>query len=835
MYTDKIIQRIEDLKTTTESHICGIQKCLVPMYVDLNAAIGKPYAFNPSGNIAQYNIGEEICFVDGNAYFAIRVNNLPFIEEKTSLRNPRYFKESLTRLISNGEIKPILIFYDNRFIPWSKINIVKNKDDSWMLIDGITDITKPIHCIAFPFNIEYSETGFHKDANSLIFDENGELNRDGNYVINITNKNVIFRLNRVETGRSILRCEIDTPEEYLCSSFNCFIFKDNVLYPEAKVTFEGYNILTVDDGMTEPDDNLTYAFFYNRNTCLAEGNPMRVSDRNIVKNAIFSSDDNINRLGQHLDFDFNPNTDYAHNIASALSDIMRHNGALLNKIYAENSKIETLTYTGASFKKIIKRGKVTFLTKRIISEGVSCYHNPTTPIKYDDNHLIEVRPMIFVNGILSDMMRTMTIVGNYCTFDTDGAFDDDDNIEILFFKDINNEIIKSHTVIDDKNYIPYACSEDVLEKIEVDNLMAFCPVAPSDSVFNMVSIDENDRVQYRLPITTIEDEDNGKINLKIDGYDFSGDRDITFAAKNQFHHFGVTVMSEYLINIMLTPEFNYCVDKEHYMVFVNGRKIEQNHFKIVSADPRYPFDDVSIYLFFELEKNDRLDVFYLPIVCEEHIIKPETPTNGNIYLDKYLFDYSLSTDLHLFFLNGKKVSQPDIIDVDSSRVCINNDTETVSNLCILQHIPVEEVLRQLFHDESLRSVWEDVLSSIDQDTLKDLLGINKNIEISNKEEDIYEWQLTAKEVIFEIARDYWLSERVYSGDVFKYNYKSLELTQEDFINEEVAKIEDFTKRDPTGKIVANLQHGHVDFLRTKNGEPATQEDIAAWEALHPKK
>lgn len=833
MYTNEIIHRIEDLKTETESHICGIQKCLVPTYIDLNATIGTPYAFNPTGNIAQYNIGDEICFVSGSVYFAIRVRNLPYIDEKIDKRSTRYFKDKLENLIKNGEIRPILIFYDNRFVPWSKISIVKNKDDSWLLLDDITDATKDVKCISFPFNLEYNETGFNKETAALIFNDNGEIDFNGNYVFNISSKNVIYRVGRV--GKTILRCEIDVPEEYLYSPFNCFIFKDNILYPNAKVSFEGYNILTVDDGLTK-SNSLTYVFFYNKYTSTTEDNPMMVEDRSIVKNAIYTSDDNINRLGKHLDFTFDPNSEYATNVKNALSSVMKHNRSLIEKIYEDNSRIETVKYTAKQFKSLIKNGKVRFSTKRVINDDTQCRHNPTSPITYDENHLIEVRPMIFVNGLLSDMMRSMTIQNNICIFDTDGAFDDDDIIEVLFFKDINNEIIKSHTTIDENNYISYACSEDVLNKITADNLMAFCPVAPSNAVFGMTSIDENDRVQYSLPITTIEDEDNGKINLVIDSeYDYSGDRDITFVAANQFHQLGLTIYNEYQFNAMLTPEFNYCIDKSHYMVFINGRKIEQEHFKIVSADPRYPFDDVSIYLFFEMQKGDRLDIFYLPFVCEEHIIRSNIPKDGNIYLDKYLFEYSLSKNLHLFFLNGKKVNQNDIVDIDPSRICINNDTETVSNLCILQYIPVEEVLAKLFKDESLRSVWEDVFGSIDQDTLRGLLGIKKDNTITNTEDDIYEWQLTAKEVIFEIARDYWLSERIYSGDVFVYNYDDLELTQEDFINEELAKIEDFTKKDPTGKKIANLQHGHVDFLRTKNGQPATKEDIDNWDKAHPKK
>lgn len=834
---NKIIQRIEDLKMTTESHIGGIQKCLVPTYIDLNATIGKPYAFNPTGNIAQYNIGDEIRFVDNSVCFAIRVHNLPYIEEQIiTNRDVRYFKDSLTNMISNQEIRPIMIFYDNRFIAWSRIDIVKNKDDSWILIKDLTDFTKEIRCISFPFNIEYNENGFDKESAAFIFDDEGKLNTNGNYVISITNKNVICKIGSIDNTRTINKCEIDAPEEYLYFPFNCFIFKDDVLYPDAKVSFEGYNIITVDDGLTNPDNNISYIFFYNKYTSIAEGNPMFIENRDIVKNAIIKNDDNINRLGQHLDFSFSPNAEYINNIKAAINNVEKHNGTLLEKIYKDISRIETVIYSGKEFKALIKSGRIKFATKRIVSTDTICRHNPSSPITYDTNHLIELRPMIFVNGILSNMMRTIKIEDDrYCVFETDGNFSDTDSIEIIFFKDINNEIIKSHTVVDENNYISYACTEDVLNKISKDDLMAFSPIAPANAIFGLTSIDEHDRVQYTLPIETIED-DNKKINLKINSeYDYSGERDITFTAKNQFHHLGISIVNDYQFNVLLTPEFNYCVDKDHYMIFINGRKIEQSHFKLISADPKYPFDDVSVYLFFEMEKGDRIDIFYLPINYREHVIRSKIPTNGNIYLDKYLFNYTLSKNLHLFFLNGKKILQNDIVDIDASRVCINNNSETVNNLCIIQHIPPDEILNELFKDENLRSIWDDVFGSLDQDTIRDLLGIDKNINITNNESNIYEWQLTAKEVIFEIARDYWLSERIYTGDVFVYNYDNIELTKEDFINEELAKIDDFTKKDPTGKTIANLQHGHVDFLRTKNGQPASKEDIDKWNSTHPKK
>lgn len=837
MEDNKIIQRIEDLKPTTESHISGIQKGLVPSFVDLRPTLPGISTTNPYGNKAQYNIGEEICFAGDGAYFVIKVQNLPYNEAKINERSDRYFISRLTDLMNKQEIRPVLFFYDNHFIPWSKIRVVHNKDSSFILIDDLTDDSKTLSCITFPFNISYNETGLFKNypETILLFNENGELDPDGKYVVQTTNARVMHRSHTATQG--FLHHEVDAPEEYTYNSFNCIIFKNGLLYPEAKIEFEGYNLLTIDDGAIEANSTLTYQFFYNTYTSINEGNPNIIPNTEVIKTSIKNDSITLKPLTNDLDYSFDPNTDYANNVKTALNAVVKHNMALMEQIYKDNSRIIIETYTGSQFTRLVKKGKVTFSTKWKYATQNNCRHMPNSPITYDNYNLIEVRPMVFINGELLPTMGTMSIDDNKCSIviDTE-SIKSSDTITVLFFKGINNEVIKYQTDVEEGNHIPYACSEDILNKIEKDNLMIYSPEAPSDAIMPITSVDENDRVQYSLPISIIENQDNGKIDITItDEYDYSGQRTLAFVAKNQFRHMGIIIYQEYQFNAMLSPEFNYCTNKDQYMVFINGRKIEQKHFKIISADPRYPFDDVSIYLFIEMEKGDRLDVFYLPFVCAEHTIKPSIPINGNIYLDKEAFDYSLSKHLYLFFINGKFIDPNRITDIDSSRVCINTPTETTKNLCILQHIPVNIILQELFKNTDIVSVWESVFGVIDQATLRSMLNINQNINLGDTENDKYEWQLTAKEVIFEIARDYWLSERIYQGDVFVYNYDNIELTKEDFINAEVAKIEDFDVKDPTGKTIANIQHGHVDFLRTKNGFPATQDDIKAYEESHPKK
>lgn len=319
--------------------------------------------------------------------------------------------------------------------------------------------------------------------------------------------------------------------------------------------------------------------------------------------------------------------------------------------------------------------------------------------------------------------------------------------------------------------------------------------------------DDNNNLIREVKVETIE-SDTVTIKIADDGYDYDGIRPLTFVSQNQFRYMGRTVPEEYTFNVMLSADFNYCHDKSRYMIFINGRKINQEHFKLIHADPKQPFDDVSIYFYHEMSRGDKLDIFYLPTFCSEFVLAETIPNNGRIRLDRSAFDYGLSKDLYLFFINGKKLYPSQMINVGDSELRIQSDIKGVNNLCIIQHVPSTGILSKLF--KIFTSEWVRMLAK-NYDIVNKLIG-TKNISITDKDGDVFAQHLTEKEVLYEIARDYWLSTRVYEGDPFIYDYEDLEVEEKDLF----------------GTKVYPLQTGSVEFDRvTDETEVLNEEKINA--------
>jgi hypothetical protein len=427
----------------------------------------------------------------------------------------------------------------------------------------------------------------------------------------------------------------------------------------------------------------------------------------------------------------------------------------------------------------------------------------------------DIRVMIFINNELADCNRSIVYENNLCKIPTSSIKNIKDNVEILIFKGINNEVLSSSADIED-NIISDACTAEVLTVIEPENLEVYTSTPPSDAIAPITSIDEYDRVQYKLPIEAIssnfpaDDKQDNCIHVEINtDRDYSGMRPLTFVSKKQFRHMAI-IADGYTFNVMLDPEFNYCSNEDQYMIFINGRKINQDGFRLIHADPDRPFDDVSVYLTTEMSDGDRIDVYYLPMVCKEMVSIPKIPINGDIYLARRYFDYGLDKDLYLIFANGYKINNILISNIDSSFIHINNDIKAIDNVCVLQHVPSDEILTDMF--KTIPSEWD---TAIGQATVTDVAELMNTADanITPAEETLFNHRVTWKEIIFEIVRDYWLSERVYEGDTFLYDYDSFELTKEDFIDEELTKIEDIDNTDATANKIANVQRAHIEFIR----------------------
>lgn len=778
-----IIQKIEEIRSSTDTNILHRQRHLIPSYIDLYPEVVWD---------AYYITGDRFT-ITGNFKFALRVHNLPYNDYVIEKKENPYYIDNLKDMVDRNEICPILIFYRGMMIPWQKIRIVHDISTSYLLIADIDtiDYIDTIKCISFPFNISYTENA-SDNISGLAFTKEGGFSTNAKNIIIKPNDPSMFMYVYSNKGNiNNISIPTITENQYTISKDNfIFIFKNGRLIDDYDIEISNSNNISINVDESEPDDMIGFAFFcpINENNINTNRHTFKVANMNVI---------NANdRIYNSLDFEFKP-TDYLYedSLNNALDTIMKYDSDLMKDIYNDSSMIISVEYTGSQFLKLAKRGIITF------------NENHKKQTESGREVLIRTHLIIFVNNLLYENIHAMQVVNNQIRIPVNGI-KPDDKIEVLFFKEVINNTHSTHSgiTIDEDGAANNVTTNETLAELYESNYEIYTRKPVENAEVKMTSVDDMDRVQFKINIKNIIN-DNNKIGFVI-GDDYAGSIPITLVSSRQFRHFGFFA-NRVGFNFQLTPDFNYCINKNQYLVFVNGRKINQDNFVLVSASPKQPFDDVSIYMTFEFNKGDKVDVFYVPTACNEFATAPRIPMSGNIYLDRNKFDYGFNKDFFLIFINGKKIYPSQLKNINSSKIHIDTDIKTLNDICILKHLDVISTLSERFKNNE--SEWDQIINSQNKEDIYNMLGLS-NISISDSEEDFNAWQITANEINSEIARDYWLSNRIYNENTdVLYDYEDITLVGKDFY----------------GAQITNLQNAMIEYERvhTKNNDNISDEDF----------
>jgi hypothetical protein len=214
----------------------------------------------------------------------------------------------------------------------------------------------------------------------------------------------------------------------------------------------------------------------------------------------------------------------------------------------------------------------------------------------------------------------------------------------------------------------------------------------------------------------------------------------------------------------LPSDFAFCDEKDKYMVFVRGRRIDYRNFLVAIPETSTPFEFTNLYVNIPLEEGDRIDIFYLPDRMEETIFQMHINPENPIIIDRSLVRYNLSKNLYTIFMNGKKLMDHQMEDMGDNKLKLIG-VDSSFNLTILKHIEDIEVLAEIF--DSRISDFDDLLNDMDVNLLRTLYNIGPiGTDASFKDGKTVEM----RKVLAGMVRDYWLRPYVVSGDIFKYNY-----------------------------------------------------------------
>lgn len=524
-----------------------------------------------------------------------------------------------------------------------------------------------------------------------------------------------------------------------------------------------------------------------------------------------------------LDFKFKITDLYEDNINNALDDIIKYNPSLLNPLY--HKFIDQYTFTGKQANES--------LIYQFMYESRRGIKIPRKRYKNHESYI-----MVFVNGELIENYYKMIAYANFffIPIDDDFEFDEYDKVEVLFFKNVNNNEIRfkiDHWVnneddyfgidledsgtsyyrfiakdLDTGEYFSFSISGYLKENNEDPNFYdmdVFRPfIRPKE--LQLFSYYPKHMLEYPTLITrpdrgiafniSYRDDDNN-LCIKADGIEhlmsnetFEGFSDeevdatkcLVATSKHKFIYQRLYV-DRRSYRIKLDKRFRYCDNPSQYLLFVNGRRMKQDSFLITIPKHTRPFTGLYLYTARFVGPEDRVELFYLPYSMHDINFDTNAEFNEQGYLqfDRSKLNLPLSKDLYIFFMNGKKIPATDIVDIDSNTIRLKVDPATMKYPSITA-ICVETIdkVKNFLHDEFKISDNDDLVNYIKTHSKKPWDELNKALGIYNTITDIEEdkvWANVAKIAILnEIVRDFWVTSGYdYQKQLFVYDYEKDEL------------------------------------------------------------
>lgn len=708
-----IVNSIEKLRPKSQNYIDNIQLNNLPHY--FNMRLERRYEFFVHGVDHSFYREDSLLFV---------TNDIPF----TPNQKKHIFSDSLKNLVDNNLCLPFILFIDGKAIPLSKIMIIKDCKYSYIYINEINIETEDIKCIMFYKGVKYTENTMSSGKTIMSFNEEGLLvNEEGMEVsmnIEAVDSKIYHETLSLQHG-VIQKHKI--PNGYRAVN-DCLIhFKDGLLIDNSTYIDHGYNSFSLLNNLFYDSKVVTKVF------CYVDGN-VEVNNSSIVdKTTIGTVTEPLNKLYNPFNLNFSRHKEYGVNVTDALFNIMDYNSGLMNDVYANRSNIISKTYSGSGLKKLVNdKGYITM--SRRIGESL-------------DNFV-----MMFVNGELFKYHHELVYKNKNFIFPF-LEIADDDVVEFLFFKNVNLNEYKIRFDYDSEGDL-YFYSED----IDMSEMKLFT----MDVEKREFNIEIRDDIQYQLEYIH-ERLESGKIRIyPKEPYYYN--KDLTLVSDRRFNYQHFFVKKD-AIKFKLPREFRFCNDFDKYMVFYNGRKLDKANYKVTIPKHTRPFTDIAVYINMDTKPGDKIEVFYLPEVINELATKESIPTEGKVILDRNRLRYNLSRDLHLFFVNGKKVHREQLKDISSTRVKLVEDVKSVDNLSIISHIPEDKVLVDLFLGNG--SNLDSIINSM---TDAEYLEIFGSTGISKEELDLFEGSFPMKHVMYDIIHDYYMRPFINNGDDFVFDF-----------------------------------------------------------------
>lgn len=704
--SQKFIDRTEELLHNTSRIIDSGQRCSCPMVM----GVYLNYQFEYWYDGYKYNVWE-----DNVQVYA--VNNIPYCYDNET-KNTIYY-DKLENLVTQDKVWPFLLFINGHVIPWSQITIIKDYDYSYIRIDGeIDDFSESAKMIYFPISskhIRYGEDDNYSldpSIHGLYFGEDKYLLESPEFqklsVRFEFQEDIYFRMVRsshpdfaVDTKKYIEFVGLEkgkTPTTEHIILFNgqgSFLGQASKWVNYVEDPLRGtYTWYQVHDEFIDQNGFIILMYF-NGHTNSVSHAYARDIDKEKAKNFLRNKSgySNIQKsFTNQFDFGLYREFTYDRNIRSSMKYITQYDYSLWNKVFIDESPIKSFRYTGREFKNLSDLKSYVRFSRRHSS-------------------LIEDVVMMFVNGKIYEHSIDISYTNNTINIPAFGILDED-RVEIVLFEKCNNNILNI--------VIP---NQDTAVYIHPEYNLKDCYIMDDQSSlveFPNVPDSPEGRKQYVCNIISYSADDNSNYKINFEDTSHYGRR-LKVVPKNQFRYYKYRNV-EGQNKILLPQQFNYCHDIDRYMVFVNGCKIDKTEYTVTIMNQYRPFDELVLYISTILEKDDRVDVFYVPEYLEEKYREPKTSLKGTILLRaNYPKMYALSRNTNMVFVNGVKIHPDDIVDIDMNKIVVSTKYNEIHNVTVIEYIKgSEEVAKYLLGMDGTVPLAGDILPYTYKKDLKDI-------------------------------------------------------------------------------------------------------------------
>ena len=746
---------VEKLRLTTQSRLDQLQVECAPFLANDFVRIEENiYGYMNKGQLTRLSVEDD--------FRVFKVNGLRFIY-KTKSKVPYSRRDWLKNMVDDRIVYPFLLFNNGRVIPWSNIEILRDYEYTYLFVYGLKRHEEvKFDIIEFPCEVRYGEDDNilppDKRKIALYFDAYHKLSNSDiiKVRLEVIDPDIYAGLKTIDATSFIFNADLEFG--HTMSDRAIIPFKNGILYPKGLQELQSKGWNNYANMAATADDYYQYQYMVFSSTKVNKEsshmyhhaidykfNNQRIKDFGRNKSVTYLDD--LFKLTR-FNFTLDPAKDFKQNMSDALDYIVGYDANLLDEAYRKETNVFCDQYMGYDLlNRARENGGVMTISRKRCGKF--------------DSFLI-----IYVNGLLYKWTKLMKYDNNSIHIPI-RDIDASDKVEFIFFTDACNITNTIRVYKDIPVYIYPGYNMDFISLYSNEKYKL---------TYDVFDIDKDGRTQFEVPFTYRKADMQNYYYIDFEDDWYYGNT-LTIASNKQMRHVTFTYEdvekeenNDYYF--LLPTDFNFCHQKSHYIVMLNGKMLSKENFTVTETTVTRPFDKLYVYITTQLDPDDVLDVYYLPCATMDSIWIDELDTSGDIIVDSSAIDMPLSSNNYFIFVDGYKVDPRNVINISRNRVRIKTSYGSLHNVLFLKYNPDIVEIKEAFA-KSNSDEWSRYIDSLQSTDLNRLIGDYTTL-YGNDDENYMDYMYPLSTIVSDIVFDYYVKRAGVTkrNEVFVYDFET---------------------------------------------------------------